>query len=129
MNTHRRNLVLAALISSWLATRAIPAVAQSSAPSGPGSGTRLDDLSAIRAIAIDALQLAQSGDLRRARERSEALESLWRDAKPQSLSPQRRQAIDAAIDRVERELRFWRARRTDSAAALQTLVDVIDGKV
>lgn len=128
MNTHRRNLVLAALIASWLATLAIPAVGQASAPSGPGSGTRLGDLSAIRAIAIDALQLAQSGDLRRARERSEALEFLWRDAKPQSLSPQRRRAIDAAIDRVERELRFWRARRTDSAAALQTLVDVIDGK-
>lgn len=129
MNTRRRDLVLAALISSWLATRAIPAVAQASAPSGPGSGTRLDDLSAIRAIAIDALQLAESGDLRRARERSEAIESLWRDAKLPSLPPQRRQAIDAAIDRVERELRFWRARRTDSAEALQTLVDVIDGKV
>lgn len=128
MNTHRRDLILAALITSWLATRAIPAVGQASAPSGPGSNTQLDDLSAIRAIAIDALRMAQSGDLPRARERSEALESLWRKAKVQSLSPQRRQAIDAAIDRVERELRFWRARRTDSAAALQTLVDVIDGK-
>ena len=129
MNTHRRNLVLAALIASWFATRAIPAVGQAAAPSGPVSGTRPDDLSAIRAIAIDALQLARSGDLRRARERSEAIEALWRDAKLPSLPPQRRQAIDAAIDRVERELRFWRARRTDSAAALQTLVDVIDGKV
>lgn len=128
MNTHRRDLILAALITSWLATRAIPAVGQASAPSGPSSNTQLDDLSAIRAIAIDALRMAQSGDLPRARERSEALESLWRKAKVQSLSPQRRQAIDAAIDRVERELRFWRARRTDSAAALQTLVDVIDGK-
>lgn len=127
MNNHRRNLVLAALI--WLSARPILAVAQASAPSGPGAGTRLDDLSAIRAIAIDALQLARSGDLRRARERSEAIEALWRDAKLPSLPPQRRQAIDAAIDRVERELRFWRARRTDSAAALQTLVDVIDGKV
>ena len=130
MNSHRRNLVLAALIPSWLATRALPAVGQASAPSGPGSVLRSDDLSAIRAIAVDALQLAQRGDLRRARDRTEALESRWREAEPrmQSLSPQRRQAIDSAVDRVERELRFWRARRTDSAAALQTLVDVIDGK-
>ncbi len=128
MNTHRRDLVLTALIASCLATGAIPAAGQASAPSGAGSGSGIDELSGIRAIVIDALQLAQSGDLRRARERSETLESLWRKAKPQSLSPQRRQAIDAAIDRVERELRFWRARRTDSAAALQTLVDVIDGK-
>lgn len=130
MNSHRRNLVLAALIASWLATCALPAVGQASAPSGPGSVVRSDDLSAIRAIAVDALQLAQTGDLRRARDRTEALESRWREAEPrmQSLSPHRRQAIDSAIDRVERELRFWRARRTDSVAALQALVDVIDGK-
>ena len=130
MNARRRDLVLAALIASWFATLAFPALGQASAPSGPGAVTRPDDLSSIRAIAVDALQLAQSGDLRRARDRTEALESQWRDAKPRmgSLLPQRRQAIDSAIDRVERELRFWRARRTDSAAALQTLVDVIDGK-
>ncbi|MDQ6878179.1 MAG: hypothetical protein M3082_10885 [Candidatus Dormibacteraeota bacterium] len=130
MTTHRRSLVLVALIAPLLATRADLAVGQASAPGAPGLGAPLDDLSAIRAIAVDALQLVQSGDLRRARERSEAIESQWRQAQARmrSLSPQRRQAIDSAIDRVERELRFWRARRTDSAAALQALVDVIDEK-
>lgn len=39
-----------------------------------------------------------------------------------SLLPQQQQAID----RVERQLHVWRARNTDSAAALQRLVDVID---
>ena len=127
MNTHRRRLALVALIAPWLATRADLAAGQASARD---SGVPMDNLAAVRSIAVDALQSARSGDLRRARERVEALEVQWREAASRmtSLSPQRRQAIDAAIDRVERELRFWRARRTDSAAALQTLVDVIDGK-
>ncbi len=127
MNTHRRRLALVALIAPWLATCAEPAAGQASAPD---AGAPVDDLTAIRSIAVDALQSARSGDLRRARERVDALEAQWRQAESRmrSLSPQRRQAIDSAIDRVERELRFWRARRTDSAAALQTLIDVIDGK-
>jgi hypothetical protein len=127
MNIHRRRLALVALIAPWLAMRADLAAGQASAPD---AGAPVDDLTAIRSIAVDALQSARSGDLRRARERVDALEAQWRQAESRmrSLSPQRRQAIDSAIDRVERELRFWRARRTDSAAALQTLIDVIDGK-
>ncbi len=127
MNTHRRGLALLALIAPWLAMRTDPAAGQASAPDAGGP---VDDLTAIRSIAVDALQSARSGDLRRARERVEVLEARWRHAESRlrSLSPQRREAIDSAIDRVERELRFWRARRTDSAAALQTLVDVIEGK-
>jgi hypothetical protein len=128
MNIHRRTLALVALTVPWLATPAGPAAGQASAPSAPGASAPRVDLSAIRAIAVDALQFARSGDLRRARERVEALEVKWRQAESrmQSLSPQRRQAIDTAIDRAERELRFWRARSTDSAAALQALVDTID---
>jgi hypothetical protein len=128
MNTHRRRLALVALITPWLTTRAGPAAAQASAPQAPGARAPLDDLSAIRAIAVDALQFARSGDLRRARARVEDLEVQWRQAEPRmrSLPPPRRHAIDTAIDRVERELRFWRVRKTDSAAALQRLVDVID---
>lgn len=125
MNAHRRRLALLVLIAPWLATRAGPAARQASAPSG---GAPLDDLTALRAIAVDALQLARSGDLRRARARVEDLEVHWRQAASTmpSVLPQKRQAIDRAIDRVERELRFWRVRNTDSAAALQRLVDVID---
>ena len=128
MHTHRRSLALMALIAPWLITSAGRVAAQAPAPEAPAVRPPLDDLSTLRAIAMDALQLARSGDLHRARARVEALEVQWRRAESslRSLSPQRRQAIDTAIDRVERELRFWRARRTDSAAALQKLVDVID---
>ncbi|HEV7577535.1 MAG TPA: hypothetical protein VGO85_16000 [Caldimonas sp.] len=131
MNTHRRRLALVAMIAPWLAARAGPAAAQASAPGAPGARAASDDLVAIRAIAVDALQLARSGDLRGARARVEALEVQWRRAEPRmrSLSPQRRQAIDTAIDRVERELRFRRVRSSDSAAALQTLIDVIDASM
>ena len=128
MNAHRRRLAFVALISPFLSTCPGTAAAQASAPGVPGTAAPPPDLLAVRKTAVDALQFARSGDLGRARAQVEALEVQWRQAKSEmrSLSPQRRQAIDAAIDRVERELRFWRARRTDSAAALQTLVDVID---
>lgn len=130
MNTYRRSLVVFLLIAPSTATRAIPTLGQAPAPVAPKLGAPLDGLSDIRAVAVDALQLVLSGDLRHARERIETLESQWREVKTRmrSLSPQRKQAIESAIDRVERELRFWRVRRTDSAQALQTLVDVIDGK-
>ena len=128
MNAHRRRLAFVALISPWLSMHAGTAGAQASAPSGPGAIAPPADLLAVRTTAVNALQFARSGDLGRARAQVEDLEGQWRQAKSKmpSLSPQRREAIDAAIDRVERELRFWRARRTDSAAALQTLIDVID---
>ncbi len=129
MNAHRRRLALVALIAPLLAARGRQAAAQASAPGGPPLSAPSTDLSAIRAIAVDALRFARSGDLGSARARVEALEIQWRQAKSTmaSLSTQRRQTIDTAIDRVERELRFWRARMSDSAAALQTLVDVLDG--
>lgn len=128
MNAHRRKLAFLALVPLWLATYADTPAAQASAPSAPGGVAPPIDLLTIRTIAVNALQFARSGDLGNARAQVEALESQWRQAKSKmpSVSPQKRQAIDAAIDRVERELRFWRARRTDSAAALQTLLDVID---
>lgn len=128
MNAHRRRLVFAALTSSWLASQAGTATAQASASSVPGKVAPPAELLSMRTIAVNALRFAQSGDLGRARAEVEALEVQWRRAKSTmpSLSAQRLQAIDAAIDRVERELRFWRARRTDSAAALQTLLDLLD---
>ena len=120
--------MLVALIAPWLATHAPWAAAQAAASGAPGTKAPLNDLAVIRSIAVEALQFARSGDLDRARARVEALEVQWRQAesRTRSLSPEHRKAIEAAIDRVERELRFWRVRRTDSAAALQTLVDVID---
>lgn len=127
MNIHRRRFALMAFTAPWLATRTGLAAAQASAPETPGARSPVNDLSPLRAIAVDALNLARGGDLARARARVEDLEVQWRQTKSRmpSLSPQKRQAIDTALDRVERELRFWRARRTDSAEALQRLVDVM----
>jgi hypothetical protein len=58
----------------------------------------------------------------------EELEVQWRRAESTTkpLSPERWKAVDAAIDRVERELRFSRVRRTDSAAALEALIATMD---
>ena len=111
MIPRRRKFALVALIASCLVASGGRAAAQASAPGGSRAISPSTDLSVIRAMAVDALQSAARGDLSQARVRVEALEVQWRGAKSTmtSLSPQRRQAIDTAIDRAERELRFSRA--------------------
>ncbi len=103
--------------------------AQLAADSAPaGSRTALCDLSGFRAIAVDTLKLAQTGDLEAARKRIRDLEESWEQAAPKMkpLAPAKWEAVDAAIDPARRELRFWRARRTDSVEALQALISTID---
>jgi ribosome-associated translation inhibitor RaiA len=58
------------------------------------------------------------------------METQWRILQSQvkTASPAKWKAIDEALDRVERELRFWRVRRSDSAEALQALIDAIDSR-
>jgi hypothetical protein len=58
------------------------------------------------------------------------METQWRllQSQVKTASPAKWKAVDEALDRVERELRFWRVRRSDSAAALQVLIDAIDGR-
>jgi hypothetical protein len=99
----------------------------SSGASNPAQGA-LGDLSGFRAIALDTLRTAQAGDLSAARKRMDELESTWNDAAPKlkRQAPEKWKKVDAAIDRAERELRFWRARRTDTVQALQELVRTID---
>jgi hypothetical protein len=104
------------------------------APSDTASGATssaqgaLRDLSAFRAIALDTLRIAQTADFSAARKRMDELESTWNSAAPKlkPLAPEKWKKVDAAIDRAERELRFWRARRTDSVQSLQELVRTID---
>jgi hypothetical protein len=146
----RRELV--ALTVSWLATSALGArmatrsseagadrtdLAQATAPSAgppasaspaPGSRTVLGDLSGFRSLALDALRLAQAGDLRAARARVKELDERWERSAPKTkmLAPAKWEAVEAAIDRAGRELRFWRARQTDSVEALQALIATID---
>jgi hypothetical protein len=131
MTTGTRTFALVALIAACLTARPGSAGAQASAPGAPAAPRApFSDLSAIRAIAADALQLVRNGDLRAAKARVEELEVQWRraEAKMRPLSRKRTEMIDAAIDRVERELRFSRVRRTDSAAALEALIASIDSQ-
>jgi hypothetical protein len=112
-----------------LAQVAVPSARpRASEPPAPGSHTVLGDLSAFRALAVDALRLAQTGDLRAARARVKELDESWERSasKTRPLSPAKWEAVEAAIDRAGRELRFWRARRTDSVEALQALISTID---
>ncbi|MDQ6680415.1 MAG: hypothetical protein M3Y67_05555 [Pseudomonadota bacterium] len=94
------------------------------APSdSPASG-----MPALRAIAADTMRIAQSGDLSAARKRVDDLERDWSREAPElkSHAPDKWRSLDAAIDRAERELRFGRVRQTDSVAALQHVVEIID---
>jgi hypothetical protein len=124
MKTIGRRFALIALAVAWSVGRPNALQAQ---PSSPGDKP-VGDLSALRAIASDAQRLARSGDIAQARARVEQMEIQWRllQSKVKTVSPAKWKAVDAAIDRVERELRFWRVRRSDSAAALQALLDAID---
>lgn len=126
MNTGGRRFALAALTIAWWAGHPRIARSQASAPTDQSVG----DLSALRAIAVDALRLARSGDFAQARARVEQMETQWRllQSQVKTASPAKWKAVDEALDRVERELRFWRVRRSDSAAALQVLIDAIDGR-
>lgn len=124
-------LVTVAMLWAAFAQAQSPAVRPASdmAPgaSNPAQGT-LGDLSGFRAIALDTLRIVQEGDFSAARKRMDELESSWNRAGPKlkRLAPEKWRKVDAAIDRAERELRFWRVRRTDSVQALQELVRTID---
>jgi hypothetical protein len=103
------------------------AAGTSSGASDPAQGAP-GDLSGFRAAAVDALRSVQAGDFSTARKRMDELETNWNGAAPKlkRLAPEKWKKVDAAIDRAERELRFWRARRTDSVQALQDLISSID---
>jgi hypothetical protein len=116
-------LAPAAIAQAQPASLPASSQAASAAPHGP-----LGDLAALRAIAVDTLRIAEAGDLSAARKRIDDLEKGWdREApKMKSRAPDKWRALDAAIDRAERELRFGRARRTDSIAALTDLIRIFD---
>lgn len=123
-----RSAGLVVVASIWVACAGAqstpPAGEQASAKMAPESAAVPANLTELRAIARDTLKLAQAGDLLAARKRVDDLETSWNQSAPElkSLAPEKWKAVDAAIDRTERELRFWRARHTDSVEALQKLV-------
>lgn len=125
-------LLWAGLSTGWCQTamplgQGVNSTTSTQAASSPYRSSGVD-LAALRAIAVDALRIAETGDLSAARKRIEDLERVWsREAGAVKLgSPDKWRALDTAIDRAERELRFWRARRTDSVEALQELVRIFD---
>ena len=124
--------VLLTVTSLWaaLAHAQVGAAQPSAAGTGASSPAQgaLGDLSGFRSIALDILQIVQAGDFPAARKRVDELESTWKRAAPRlkRLSPDKWNKVDVAIERAERELRFWRARRTDSVLALEELVRAID---
>ena len=98
------------------------------AQSPPGARTALGDLSVLRAHVVEALKVAEAGDLKAARERMKAVEEDWdrSERAMKARAPAEAEALDSAIDRARRELWFWRAWRTDSAEALQAVISTID---
>lgn len=92
------------------------------------SSPAVGGLVSLRATAADTLRIAETGDLSAARKRVDDLERGWNRETPElkSRAPEKWRSLDAAIDRAERELRFGRVRQTDSVAALQEVVSIID---
>lgn len=125
-------LLWAGMSNGWCQTAmpsgsSVNATTNAQAASSPYRSAGVD-LAALRVIAVDALRIAETGDLSAARKRIDDLERAWDRETPgmKVAAPERWRALDAALDRAERELRFWRARRTDSIAALQELVRTFD---
>jgi uncharacterized membrane-anchored protein len=98
---------------------------QASAQASVSPDRPLGDLSTFRAIALDMSNLVKAGDWNNAKSRATDLESAWDDsaARLQAMNPAKWTQLDNAIDGV---LKKTRASSPDAAAALQTVLGVID---
>ena len=132
MNGFRRLTATMTVMAACIAFAQAEGPAAQVSGAAPGASSpalgALGNLSRFRAIALDTVPLVQAGDFSAARRRVDELESTWNQAAPKlkRMAPEKWKRVDAAIERAERELRFWRARRTDSVQALEELVHTID---
>ena len=122
--TNLRNYTLAILLIPMVASTVLhPYSAFGGKTMAAETASKLGDLSAFRAIAVDTALLVDRDDLARAKARIKDLEISWDDAEP-SLKPQAAawHVIDKAIDRA---LAALRAGSSDTASSEQVFAELL----
>ena len=97
--------------------------AASASPTAP-----LGDLTAFRKLAEDMLSLVRAGDLAGAKLRANDLETAWDNAQARlkAMNPEKWTVMDNAVDDVLTKARSPQQNGTESRAALESFITVID---